>query len=427
MTLHHHILTMGEPETHRLIALVARLRRKGDTLTVWHHQVEPDVLLALRLSLSPFPDALLTRVEGDGVAERYNRLLEATPPGDWAVIHDADEWVDDAFFDAIHEEVETAQQEGCNVVSLPRVNVVYAQANMPPCRFPESSEFTQHQDYPDYGNRVVLSGSGVYFTRPSHYRVEGPVCRHFSKLRELHLLHHKRKESYGPMVDRKISMMARPEYRLWDEGIGREVYSGNCYRMTVDQMMNGVMVDIGAHIGYASLLALDCGARLVVAYEACPKNFETLQRNLGRYPSSCQRTQLAAVWRSDETPGTLPMHLFPADSGINTGGFGIANAPGADTAEITAIGLDTILGEFDEVALLKVDCEGSEFPILYTAKLLRRCRHIALEYHEGAPLTVAGRFNNRIGLANLLREQGFTVDLPDNPKHIGLMFAHRNP
>jgi hypothetical protein len=50
--------------------------------------------------------------------------------------------------------------------------------------------------------------------------------------------------------------------------------------------------------------------------------------------------------------------------------------------EVAAIGLDSVLRRFDQVHILKLDCEGSEYPILMTCTELHRVEHILGEYHH---------------------------------------------
>jgi hypothetical protein len=52
------------------------------------------------------------------------------------------------------------------------------------------------------------------------------------------------------------------------------------------------------------------------------------------------------------------------------------------------IGLDEILAKFERIKLLKLDCEGSEFPILLTSRLLGKVEKIIGEYHEIDPATM---------------------------------------
>ena len=125
-----------------------------------------------------------------------------------------------------------------------------------------------------------------------------------------------------------------------------------------------VFVDIGANIGYDTLLA---SSRVgpngkVVAIEASPRTFALLQRNLAANASSSNvRAVNAAV--SDQ-PGTLDLYE------INEGNIGaattLASRGGTLMASVEALPLEQILtpDELARLRLIKMDVEGAEPPIL---------------------------------------------------------------
>jgi hypothetical protein len=48
----------------------------------------------------------------------------------------------------------------------------------------------------------------------------------------------------------------------------------------------------------------------------------------------------------------------------------------------SVIDLDSVLRRFDQIHILKLDCEGSEYPILMTCTELHRVEHILGEWHH---------------------------------------------
>jgi FkbM family methyltransferase len=152
-----------------------------------------------------------------------------------------------------------------------------------------------------------------------------------------------------------------------------------------------VIVDVGAHIGAFSYLCYTKGARAIYCYEPGGRNFRLLERNLGSLPGV--HLSRAAVWRSDRVrPAELRLS---GPAGENTGassvlaGGRVVDFHAQTTLElesepeaVTAIPLDDILESFDRVRLLKVDCEGSEFPILLTSNKLHKVEWIVAEIHE---------------------------------------------
>ncbi|MDB5489976.1 MAG: FkbM family methyltransferase [Reyranella sp.] len=125
-----------------------------------------------------------------------------------------------------------------------------------------------------------------------------------------------------------------------------------------------VFVDIGANIGYDTLLASTrVGPKgKVVSIEASPRTFALLQRNLAANAASSNvRAVNAAV---SDRPGTLDLYE------INEGNIGaattLASRGGTLMASVEALPLEQILtpDELARLRLIKMDVEGAEPPIL---------------------------------------------------------------
>ncbi len=125
-----------------------------------------------------------------------------------------------------------------------------------------------------------------------------------------------------------------------------------------------VFVDIGANVGYDSLLAssLVGAAGRVIAIEASPRTHALLQRNLAANPfSSNVRAVNAAV---ADRPGTLDLYeVNAANIGAATT---LASRGGTRMASVEALPLEQILTaeERSRLRLIKMDVEGAEPPIL---------------------------------------------------------------
>lgn len=168
----------------------------------------------------------------------------------------------------------------------------------------------------------------------------------------------------------------------WDENIWRSVVDNNEYGLT-PLKSDDVVVDIGAHIGGFTYKALDCGAGLVVAVEPDTESANYWRHNLHTACKAENRSILitAACWRSDKKAKTV--HY--AAVGLNTGG---GNTLGGTGVEVRAVSLDAIvrfaadLADNGRIRLLKMDCEGAEWPILLTTHLLPLVDEVIGEYHE---------------------------------------------
>lgn len=144
-----------------------------------------------------------------------------------------------------------------------------------------------------------------------------------------------------------------------------------------------VVLDIGAHIGSFTYAALNRGAGRVFAVEADAGNAGVFRHNLHTVCDASCRAHLinGAAWRSDVPPGQL---LYFANVGANTGG---GNVLGESGAGVRAFSFDSLVrfaassSASGRVKLCKIDCEGSEWPILLTSQCLHLVDELVGEYH----------------------------------------------
>lgn len=220
-----------------------------------------------------------------------------------------------------------------------------------------------------------------------------------------------------------------------DALIYEQVVIQNEYLLPARLGKGSVVLDIGAHIGTFSYLALERGAAAVIGFEPEVSNHACAEFNLARFGNRAQVHQLAA-WRSDVAAGTVP--FLPSGDQLNSGGGSVIWE--ADET-VQAIAFDDIVDALTSqgrrrIDLLKMDCEGAEFPILMTSKRLHCIDHIVGEFHElrGGPLPEHVRIPGSEdfaadGLAQVLRRDGFAVAIERRATatfgDLGLFFAHR--
>lgn len=174
-----------------------------------------------------------------------------------------------------------------------------------------------------------------------------------------------------------------------------------------------VVIDIGMHIGSFACLAYMKGSRNVFGYEVDQTAYKLAVNNTAAFSLSDIVPQNMAVVRSDNPPSAV--HY---ETGSMQTGFGEEVA--------FAIAFDKILDDRD-IRFLKIDCEGSEFPILYTSDL-SRVNEIAGEFHNNpAYLDISGLPKcDMPTLAQFLTDTwGFYVTYED--KDLGLFRAQRTP
>jgi FkbM family methyltransferase len=146
-----------------------------------------------------------------------------------------------------------------------------------------------------------------------------------------------------------------------------------------DPPASGTVVDIGANIGAFAMLAAARGSR-VVAFEPMPENFARLGENVRR--NGLERLIIA---ESRGVAGEVATRRLYVGSGSPYHSIHSAD-PDARHVEMETTTLDAIFEKHEISAcdLLKVDCEGAEFEILYAASpdTMKRVREIRLEYHD---------------------------------------------
>ncbi len=222
-----------------------------------------------------------------------------------------------------------------------------------------------------------------------------------------------------------------------DEVIFQSVYVRNEYQLPDTLQTEDIILDIGMHIGSFCYAALQRGSHHVYGFEAEADNYTCAVNNLQMFG---ERIHLyhKAVWRSDRKMDTL--YFTASLDQANTGGGNVVWADKGQAVEVVAF--DDIINQVTEngkkrVKLVKIDCEGSEYPILLTARTLHLVDAICGEFHEmgGAYDThtipehaqVPGyeRFTIQ-ELVNMLQQAGFSMSWTRHGQtNIGHFFAVR--
>lgn len=234
-------------------------------------------------------------------------------------------------------------------------------------------------------------------------------------------------------TDKRVEFKVRPGTQ--DALVFREVVAENQYRLP-DQL-DGVVFDVGANIG-AFALACHCrGAEEVWCFEPDLENFNALVWNTAAWKETTGYFR-KAMWRSDrhERP---TFSGYPANStacGTMIPNAQVGGVQGHVPVECTS--LDRMLfGASVPIRLLKIDAEGSEYPILYTSRMLDRVEEIIGECHDLVLAGLAGQVPiegfgpadfTMAGMKRFLESQGFKVEwVPEaaNNKINSLFWAKR--
>lgn len=138
----------------------------------------------------------------------------------------------------------------------------------------------------------------------------------------------------------------------------------------------GHVVDIGAHVGYMTLLASACAGPegSVLAVEAHAGNFALLHENVARNRLPQARVIHGAAWRNSGEPRTLTVSLE------NSGDHRVFRREGAtDTIEVRSVALDELIGAHGRVDVVKVDTQGTDHVAIEgMLATIARCRPVML-------------------------------------------------
>jgi FkbM family methyltransferase len=178
-----------------------------------------------------------------------------------------------------------------------------------------------------------------------------------------------------------------------DQGIYFLVVHRNEYRLPDRFQPDDLVVDIGAHIGAFTYAVLRRGSRCVHAVEAGLENFQIASENLRPY---IERGEVAlvhgAAWRSDDNDDRLWFEGHPRFQGfpgldgvVNTGGGSVCWS--REGEPVPKVAFDPFMLKITDdgrrrIRLLKLDCEGAEWPILLTSRTLHLVDEICGEFHE---------------------------------------------
>ena len=151
------------------------------------------------------------------------------------------------------------------------------------------------------------------------------------------------------------------------------------------------IVDVGAHVGMATLALLDqLPDAEVIAIEAHPDSARLLKTNISINGLEDQVTAVGVAAGVSEGVMVMEGHSGLAHAARNDREltddipFLHRAAPGAKAVSVPVIDVLPLIGDAD---LLKIDIEGSEWPILTDSRFKTlSARAVVLEYHpQGAP------------------------------------------
>ena len=168
----------------------------------------------------------------------------------------------------------------------------------------------------------------------------------------------------------------------------------------VNRFADPVIINIGAHIGGFSIIAgKEIKNSRIYSFEPLKENYDLLNENIKLNKMSNIKTYNLAV---SNRRGELDLFFQEGD----TGGAGISDIfptkwfieGRLKQTKVNCITLADVFEEnkIDECDLLKIDAEGSEYKILYTAPF-EKIKNIVLEYHANIDVSSLKAFLESCG------------------------------
>ena len=182
-----------------------------------------------------------------------------------------------------------------------------------------------------------------------------------------------------------------------------------------------IIIDIGAQVGFFSLSILTQKPQAkVIAYEPMPANFKRLSEYNEQFKAFDWNLNHVAVAATNEplVLYTNTVEGFSSRSSIfNDGNDKIR-------VEVPSVTFEQIMAEYElkKVDLLKLDCEGSEYPILYHLgeEQFKLINNLCIESHQGQ-----GEDENHDALVSYLRQFNYQVKEQSNGDGTGYIWASR--
>ena len=150
-----------------------------------------------------------------------------------------------------------------------------------------------------------------------------------------------------------------------------EIFKDNSYGITKEDIAGKRVLDIGANIGLFTSLCASYGATKIVSVEACPEVYQGLIHNTKNLPQA-----LPLNWAVYNTSGET----------VKIKNENVASCISDEGSEVETVTINDLLKLFpadDKDMFLKIDCEGSEYPILLstTKRDIRRFKTVVMEVH----------------------------------------------
>ena len=183
-----------------------------------------------------------------------------------------------------------------------------------------------------------------------------------------------------------------------------------------------IIIDVGANVGFFSLnMFTQFEDARVYAFEPIPFNFQQLSKYKDLYPQYEWKIYNEAVANHEE--GFV---LYSVTVNGFTTMASLEKSEGkVEEMFVSTTKLESLMEKegIDSITLLKLDCEGSEYPILYdlSTEVLSRIKNLSIETH---PSKMVG--NNHNELVSYLNNKNWSTKDQMNDDGTGYIWAWKD-
>jgi FkbM family methyltransferase len=197
---------------------------------------------------------------------------------------------------------------------------------------------------------------------------------------------------------------------MQNETLFNEVITENTYILSVNDLKNKFLLDVGANRGYFSLIAAECGAKQIISVEPDEQLYNQLGENIKNYENILPLN--FAVY--DESKEYVSLEGIDGETKVSD----IDN----EDSKVKTITLHELLKYMPDKndLVLKMDCEGSEHEILYSSSRsdIRKFGDIFVEIH-GEPVShydykMLGEYIKSLGYSEEYFQQVYLYNKDEN-------------
>jgi FkbM family methyltransferase len=188
-----------------------------------------------------------------------------------------------------------------------------------------------------------------------------------------------------------------------------------------------VIIDIGANVGYFNIMLFSkTKDATVYAYEPIPANYELFKKTIALNPLLQKKIHLFNKAVTGTPQQFVELYMESAtENSVIASVYADFDKQNKYSVKVPAISLQQIVDEnkLGKIDLVKIDCEGSEYPIIYETpgNVWQQINMLTIEVHN-----LDEDKRNAARLGKFLEEKGFQVNTMPAHSNCYFLEATRN-